>query len=101
MTDWVQHGRRYLNIGLNSDRDAEALIIIAGLIDEIERLQGASDQFNAELTELWHFATCPFDHCERCCAKEGVIKGIRDRLTTIERWADAALVWRKTHPEQE
>lgn len=41
--------------------------------DEIERLR-------LELSELWHFATCPFDHCQRCCEQEGMMKSIRDRM---------------------
>lgn len=43
------------------------------------------DAQESEIAALWHFATCPYDTCERCIADEGTIKGIRDRMNNEER----------------
>jgi hypothetical protein len=40
---------------------------------EIERLQ-------ADLRRLWHFAGCPFDHCQTCIDDAKWIKSLEDRL---------------------
>lgn len=32
---------------------------------------------------LWHFASCPFDHCERCIEQEEFVMLVRD---TIPSW---------------
>jgi hypothetical protein len=38
------------------------------------------DQAKADMKRLWHFACCPFDHCERCIADAGWIKSLHKRL---------------------
>jgi hypothetical protein len=40
---------------------------------EIERLR-------ADLRRLWHFAGCPFDHCQTCIDDAKWIKSLEDRL---------------------
>lgn len=37
------------------------------------------------IEELWHFASCPFDHCERCIEQEKFIKLIRDSIPPWRR----------------
>ena len=39
-----------------------------------------ASELEAELVALWHFATCPYDHCQRCCDEESIIMSIRDRI---------------------
>ena len=46
----------------------EIMVVHAWLAVQLER----------EVAALWHYATCPFDHCERCIADERLIKQIRD-----------------------
>ena len=71
--------------------------MMAWLIKEVERLHNQICNFSepirgevsdvdlysrleGELSALWHFATCPFDHCQRCIEDEVLIKGIGKRL---------------------
>lgn len=38
------------------------------------------ESLESDLRRLWHFAGCPFDHCEKCIADAEWIKGLHDRL---------------------
>jgi hypothetical protein len=64
---------------LAAERDdlmkANALLhaLIGNREAEIERLR-------ADLRRLWHFAGCPFDHCQTCIDDAGWIKSLEDRL---------------------
>jgi hypothetical protein len=64
---------------LRAERDdlmkANALLhaLIGNREAEIERLR-------ADLRRLWHFAGCPFDHCQTCIDDAGWIKSLEDRL---------------------
>lgn len=48
--------------------------------DAYERKLKAEACLLNDLDAVWHFSTCPYDHCERCVADESKIKAIRDRL---------------------
>ena len=49
--------------------DQNALVVSANIASRLE----------SELEILYHFATCPYDHCERCCSDEKIVMAIRDR----------------------
>ena len=37
------------------------------------------------IEELWHFASCPFDHCERCIQQEKLMMMVRDTIPSGRR----------------
>lgn len=58
------------------DPDVELSVLARQFLRAVEKSQRLETEINA----LWHFSTCPFDHCERCIADEGLIKSIGKRL---------------------
>lgn len=59
----------------NADKVISTLYESGALIDgEPKRIAA----LEADLSALWHFATCPHEDCERCCREEATIKRIRD-----------------------
>lgn len=69
------------------DQDIDRLERAADSLDKYrnitERAGRAIDQAATEIESLWHYATCPYDHCERCIREEDIIKGVRDRLAEL------------------
>jgi hypothetical protein len=67
----------------------EHAIVLANLI--LERPNGDPDDDLATLSRqllrtrekleaLWHFASCPYDHCDRCIHDAPIIKSLRALL---------------------
>jgi hypothetical protein len=56
----------------------------AGETFEFQPLFSAPSATEPRIAALWHFATCPFDHCQRCVDDEKIIKGIRDEMDRTE-----------------
>ncbi len=50
------------------------------LHEQIAYLQRRVKGLESDLNRLWHFAGCPFDHCQTCIDDAEWIKGLGDRL---------------------
>lgn len=50
------------------------------ILQRIRQMNKENAALAADLKRLWHFAGCPFDHCQTCIDDAKWIKGLEKRL---------------------